>query len=119
MKYVHNPNASICDYCGKKFKTPYNLNAHRIHVHMAMKTPRLQCKLCGIWINENYLSNHVNRLHNTDTDETCSICSKVLNCKMSLKKHMKSVHGVRKHACSFCDKAFAGSTALRVRSAYF
>lgn len=119
MKYVHNPNASICDYCGKRFKTPYNLNAHRIKAHLTTsKALRTQCKLCDIWINENSLANHVSRIHNTSA-ETCSLCAKVLNCRISLKKHMLNVHGMRKHACSFCDKAFVSSTALKVRSVHF
>lgn len=44
----------------------------------------------------------------------CTICEKMVKNKFALPKHMRGVHGGRRHPCLQCEKTFKNSTQLKV-----
>lgn len=111
VKRSHEFVPEICDFCGKEFKSIYNLNVHRTEVHMGHEVPRMQCNICGTWLREKYLKKHLKR-HNAEV-ETCTVCGKTLQNKNSLGNHMRNVHGNRMHQCAVCGKTFSKPLSLR------
>lgn len=115
IKRAHIAPPEVCDFCGKEFKCKYYLKLHRNEAHMGMEIKRIQCNLCGVSMRENHLSIHM-KCHNAQTEPhlICSICSKELKNKISMKSHMRFVHGNREHQCTICGKTFRASIALKV-----
>lgn len=115
IKRAHIAPPEVCNYCGKEFKCKYYLKVHRNEAHMGIEIKRVQCNLCGVWMRENHLSKHV-KFNHTQAEPSliCSICSKEVKNRVTMKSHMRNVHGNREHLCTVCGKTFSVSIGLKV-----
>lgn len=81
--------------------------------YMDSDLTKVQCKTCGKWMkNRNIL-----RMHMTKHDKTtykCDLCGKIKLNIRSLRSHISTVHAIRKHHCTLCDKSFARAINLKV-----
>ncbi|CAG9811707.1 unnamed protein product [Chironomus riparius] len=79
---------------------------------------QVQCKFCNKKLSQNYITDHVNRLHSEKIKISCDICNrKFLNTK-SLMKHMEGLHGKEffnvneKFECDFDGKSFKNKQCI-------
>ncbi|XP_053620872.1 zinc finger protein 626-like [Plodia interpunctella] len=128
-----------CDMCDMKFTTPSSRASHKRVVHEKIKS--YVCDQCGYACGTNgelhqhraihsddkpfvckkcYKSfkTHSNLSTHMDTHEgtsyTCGVCSRVLNSRRTLRKHLL-VHEERcRHICDYCNKAFKRRQTLKV-----
>jgi len=76
-----------------------------------------QCKYCNmVFSTKSNLKVHVQRTHEA-ISVTCHICGKVSKSELSLKRHIKNVHGnknqsIEKRKCSYCNKVFSDDKNL-------
>ena len=103
LKTKHS-KALQCQYCDKKLVTLTSLNNHirSFHTNDTVTT----CPHCGAIVKR--LKNHIKRMQcylkpedRTKVQVSCEICGKTM-LNMTLKKHMKEVHGELKQ-CDLCD----------------
>ena len=104
VKVKSQVKSHICDHCGKKFSTSYNLVLHNVQVHRIFpegkkiyKCPEVNCKyVTGSRICYNrHATTHLRkpRVKKNNYKISCSYCSLVVANKSSLKRHL-----VRKHS---------------------
>ena len=78
----------------------------RVHVATVHSTNEksYKCDHCEkVFGHENYLKNHVARVHENVQGFTCEICSKTFRQKGSLKKHEKTFHQeIKEFQCDSC-----------------
>ncbi|VDI02244.1 zinc finger and BTB domain-containing protein 41 [Mytilus galloprovincialis] len=75
-----------------------------IHVrgHVGKKEIQRMCEICGASLaGEHSLQRHIRLQHSGSKVKTCSICNKIFECKMELRKHMISTHG-SPFVCHLC-----------------
>ena len=88
MNAVHADNRKFaCPNCDKRFKSKYDLSRHRDNVHLGHKPA---CPYCGKHLAN--LDQHIRVVHK-QIRFTCTICSKQLNTKADLRKHVDKIHG--------------------------
>ncbi|XP_063698031.1 zinc finger protein 91-like [Culicoides brevitarsis] len=66
------------------------------------KKPRL-CPICGLLKTEAHIIKHV---RNGNDPYVCDICGKVMNSKISIRRHIKTVHLRLPVKCCHCKKEF-------------
>lgn len=113
----HNDNPEaidrfLCNFCSKTFANKYILKSH-IQTHSEdsdqTKTSEvLSCNFCQRSFSNKYNLKTHKRSHDEDskdkTTTVCNVCAKLVS-KMTLKKHMKNIHGENKFVeCSNCGK---------------
>ncbi|KAJ6641732.1 Transcription factor grauzone, partial [Pseudolycoriella hygida] len=115
IKNTHQPKVTttrVCDICGKDFANKYILQAHMQAMHSTNENSKFQCDICGSWIkHKGKLKEHMER--HWEGTATCSICSKVLINKFSLKIHMRYVHNEKWYPCTICDKTLRTRLSLK------
>ena len=76
---------SNCEKCGKGFQNQDYMRNHVNKVHNGEAVSN--CEKCGKGFkNPDYLMNHVNKVHNVEA-VMCQVCSKVCKSKANLYKH--------------------------------
>ena len=103
-KLDSDPNLETCSVCQKQFKSKLTLEMHINSAHKELKL--FACTMCKkSFISPEYLTQHTDLAHKNA--ETCTVCQKQFNARLTLEKHMKAVHGEFKvFLCTLCDKTF-------------
>ncbi|KAJ6634063.1 Transcription factor grauzone [Pseudolycoriella hygida] len=108
---------SVCDICARVFKDKNILRKHmKIH-STTVPQEKVQCHLCGTWLNKDGLPLHLRRHQNVAGAE-CTICNKTLKNRPSLLCHIRTAHGERRHQCTFCGKKFRTRIILKEHIAF-
>ena len=99
-----------CDLCLKEFKEKYKLKEHYT-LHTGEKP--YQCEDCGQFFRlKGGLKVHIENIHSTGKDHTCSVCFKSYKTARLLKRHTKT-HANMRFKCDTCGKSFATFQILR------
>ncbi|XP_055388163.1 transcription factor grauzone-like isoform X2 [Condylostylus longicornis] len=106
-------HSSICDLCGKKYKSSVDLKRHRLE-HMGIHEPKVQCEICSDWLSNKYkLKRHMLKHTTADSEHRCPICNKMSGNLLALKSHMRLHIAPKKFQCSICQKGFRRSLSLK------
>ncbi|KAK7022867.1 hypothetical protein SK128_022581, partial [Halocaridina rubra] len=81
---------SICDICGKGFKTPKQLRSHKsVHLRKQSSTT-IRCDKCQrTFSDKRMLRNHLDSVHNKVKPFLCNYCGYSTASKSTLKMHMR------------------------------
>ena len=103
-----------CDSCDMKFNTNKELQLHKQNEHEADKYP-FKCPHCPKRAKtENYLNQHIERVHLKIKNFKCSECGKEFYSKPELDVHYKSVHlKMKPFECETCHKRFPTESHLK------
>lgn len=128
-----------CDVCGAKFTTRSAVSGHKRAVHEKLK--RFVCDLCGYacgtrgeLVQHRAIHSDAKEFHcklcpksfktcsnlkahmdtHSITSYPCPHCSKVLNSRRTLRKHLLVHEDISPHQCSFCGKTFKRKQTLTV-----
>ena len=89
---MHGGQMYKCDLCEKEFKWKTYVNAHKKSVHFKDDQPKFSCDLCPFESTEKKkLTRHKQSKHE-GVKYPCSMCDKQFSFKVSLNKHVKTVH---------------------------
>ncbi|CAH4031124.1 zinc finger protein 708-like [Pieris brassicae] len=113
-RIVHEKIKSyVCDQCGYACGTNGELRQHRaIHSDDKPYTCRKCSKAFKTYSN---LKTHMDT--HEETSYVCFVCSRVLNSRRTLRKHLL-VHDEKcSHVCNYCNKAFKRRQTLKVHLA--
>ncbi|XP_061189353.1 zinc finger protein 184-like [Saccostrea echinata] len=111
-----NPGLPVmCNECGLRFPTNFDVNKHKLEVHEANK--KFICETCGRKFRREdnmrlHLKTHQKR--ENDPELQCKICKKYLSSKDSLKLHQKFMHTEEKPCvCEICGHRTRQMGSLR------
>ena len=101
-------NCTLCDQCGKPFKTKHGLKLHVNSKHLNIF--RFKCSVCSAQFNmKSAFQGHL-ATHRKELKAKCSECGAEFQYKQSLKDHKKNVHNIpkkKKYVCDLCDQNFS------------
>ncbi|XP_045496111.1 zinc finger protein 708-like [Colias croceus] len=128
-----------CDVCNLKFTTRSSATSHKRVVHEKIKS--YVCDLCGYACGTNGELRQHRAIHSDDkpfecrkcskafktysnlkthmdtheeTSYVCFVCSRVLNSRRTLRKHLLVHDDKCTHVCTYCNKAFKRRQTLKV-----
>uniref|UniRef100_A0A1A8F8Y8 C2H2-type domain-containing protein n=2 Tax=Nothobranchius korthausae TaxID=1143690 RepID=A0A1A8F8Y8_9TELE len=87
----------LCDICGRKFSRPYQLQRHKVLLHVdgednSSLDGSFACSVCGKRLkSDSQLAAHA-RVHMSDKPHRCSICLRGFHRAAWLKQHHARVH---------------------------
>ncbi|XP_044731744.1 gastrula zinc finger protein XlCGF57.1-like [Chrysoperla carnea] len=103
-----------CKRCNKSFKDRESWKSHIKEVHFLEKY--VTCHICGKSLTKKNLHTHLDT-HKEREKLTCEQCSKPFKSEITLKAHIKDIHGdqkpVRKYSCNICGHASRAPAGLR------
>ncbi|XP_044727283.1 zinc finger protein 260-like isoform X2 [Chrysoperla carnea] len=110
-KYRHSFG---CKRCNKTFKDRESWKSHIKEVHFLEKY--VTCHICGKSVTKKNLHTHLD-IHKDREKLTCEQCPKSFKSEITLKAHVKDIHGdqkpIRKHLCNICGHASRAPAGLR------
>ena len=102
MNNVHGEKKHVCDRCGKKFTTAYEVRVHIKRAHLIEEHP---CQECGKVFKNKYTLMYHKREHK-EARKSCEKCGKKFVHNDSLRHHMTFAHSdIRRFLCD-CGKGF-------------
>jgi hypothetical protein len=101
---LKEPKNYSCKKCTLKWSSTESLRKHYAEAH---RTIGEICKLCGLCLKENSVSNHMRSTHLKQKECSCDICGKVFSLRTTLRKHILLVHekdnGTGYLKCQYCN----------------
>ncbi|CRK94965.1 CLUMA_CG008453, isoform A [Clunio marinus] len=106
-KHIVLPLSYQCDLCGKHFSVKNLLTSHMFY-HFYRNNPKSYlCEICALnFKSVNSLHCH-QRVHHKPSEIACPNCGKLFSNRVSVKTHIRRVHGNRKKikvTCEICGK---------------
>lgn len=112
MKHLGARNISNCPYCNQPFRSYYQRNQHLIKVHNS--EAQYKCNVCSkSYILKSLLMYHIKKSHLMERNCQCTECGYRFFSKKALKAHMVKHTGERIYACEVCHKSYARKYTLR------
>ncbi|CAG5100041.1 Oidioi.mRNA.OKI2018_I69.XSR.g16814.t1.cds [Oikopleura dioica] len=116
MKVVHPRFVFPCRVCDQVSRTQFGRQQHWHKYHYDEGTINV-CETCGESFTSQFALYHHTKQHRAkkkkEEDEengignlACEFCGKVYTRKMSLRKHIETVHGEPKYKCPLCPAKF-------------
>ena len=98
--YKHLNMALPCNFCGKTFSSPKQLEYHQKN----HKAERLSCEICGLKLREENFLNHMSRHNMTERLVKCKECDNRFFTEQDMQKHIKVRHKrkLTDHICTIC-----------------
>ena len=102
----------VCDHCGKKLYSKYQLNRHvKRHYgdqHPSSKKPIKPkshiCNMCSkAFVSSSRLTRHMSTVHSTIHDQQCPTCNKMFSSVGAMKKHTRE-HNEGPYQCEVCER---------------
>ncbi|KAG7167567.1 Zinc finger protein 664-like 2 [Homarus americanus] len=105
---------SLCDTCGKRFKTAKQLRNHK-SLHMKKsEAPQHQCEICQRpFSDKRMLRNHQESVHKKVKPFLCNYCGYSTASRSTLKMHMRQHTGEKPFACEKCNYRTSDHNSLR------
>ncbi|XP_069939859.1 uncharacterized protein [Cherax quadricarinatus] len=104
---------SLCDTCGKCFKSAKQLRNHKA-LHMKKSPYQHQCEICLRPFSEKrMLHNHQESVHKKVKPFLCNYCGYSTASRSTLKMHMRQHTGEKPFACEKCKYCTSDHNSLR------
>lgn len=119
-KAIHEYKLSLCDLCGKPFKSKALLNHHIKYQHTKVGTFR--CEPCNKYFNtEQKYKNHIkhstkHKVEDNTPAAFCEICGKGYKTERVLREHLRTHSDEKPFKCQICGAAFKQLVILRTHS---
>ncbi|CAG9574895.1 unnamed protein product [Danaus chrysippus] len=111
-KHLGARNISNCPYCDVPFRSYYQRNQHLVKVHNS--EAQYKCNVCSKgYILKSLLMCHIKKNHLMERNCQCTECGYKFFSKKALKAHMIKHSGERKFICEVCHKSYARKYTLR------
>ena len=88
-----------CEFCA--YKTDHSRN-FTLHVNSQHKNIKATCPICTKKISEDFLTRHIETVHEGKRLYECKICKKSYTQKTHLNTHIEATHKMSKHKCGQC-----------------
>ena len=94
---------ALCNVCSKSFATKYILKTHMLgHTSDKKSSEKLVCEICSKSFSNKYVLKY-HKISHTDDGKEKSLCNLCSTWTLTLKNHMKHMHGENKYVpCSTC-----------------
>nr|XP_045608005.1 uncharacterized protein LOC123764362 isoform X2 [Procambarus clarkii] len=105
---------SLCDTCGKRFKTSKQLRNHKALHLKRSEAPQHQCEICQRpFSDKRMLHNHQESVHKKVKPFLCNYCGYSTASRSTLKMHMRQHTGEKPFACEKCKYRTSDHNSLR------
>ncbi|XP_034837892.1 oocyte zinc finger protein XlCOF6-like [Maniola hyperantus] len=111
-KHLGTRNISNCLLCDVPFRSYYQRNQHMVKVHNS--EAQYKCNVCSKgYVLKSLLMCHIKKNHLMERNCQCTECGYRFFSNKALKAHMVKHTGERKYACEVCHKSYARKYTLR------
>ncbi|CAK1587594.1 unnamed protein product [Parnassius mnemosyne] len=111
-KHLGTRNIGNCPYCNESFRSYYQRNQHLVKVHNS--EAQYKCNVCTkAYVLKTLLMSHIKKNHLMERNCQCTECGYRFFSKKALKAHMVKHTGKKIYACEVCHKSYARKYTLR------
>lgn len=98
------------------FSAEVNTLTRKGNENLKSSDPHTCCVCQKVISNRSHLKMHLETAHCKSTKITCDLCSIFFFNKRMFDRHVKFVHGDKKHSCNVCDFKTASKYILKVHN---
>ena len=113
IKFVHEKQYNyVCETCNKKCARPSDLKRHIDIAHQGIK--RFNCDMCDHKVTSKaLLPVHKSAKHGVPMPFTCEICAKGFPSSTLVNYHVKKDHEKFRHKCPVCSREFGVKLSMK------